>query len=81
MTTVKSRYFAGDVGQAGGKLHLFPAREGVAVLATVCPVDRQVGYLRRVDVDESAGPATLDELLEDHGEDLCLRCRDGAGSR
>lgn len=79
--TTKSRYFVGDVGQAGGKVHLFPAREGAAVLATVCPVERQVGHLRRVDVDESAGPATLEELVEAYGEDLCLRCRSGAGGR
>lgn len=80
MTDGTARFFPGDAGQAGGKVHLFPARGGRAVLRTVCPVDRQVGHLRRVDVDE-ADARTLEELIADFGEDLCLRCQDVAGGR
>lgn len=62
------RYYVGQVGRrrTGGKHHFYPEDEttGAARLETVCPVEDQVGFLRRADVRGELGSRTVEEWVQ-----------------
>lgn len=76
MEELTGRYFLGDVGRSGGKLHFFPedAETGRAVLSTACSVEWRVGTLLRDNVDEEMDPQEPDALEEEHGDAICRNC-------
>lgn len=68
-----TEYAVGDVGQSGGKLHLFTVDEDGGVrLETVCSVEKQVKNLLRSQVDEDTEP--LEYLQSFYGDRLCVNC-------
>ena len=70
------KYFAGEVGQSGGKLHAFreDPETGRARLETRCSVEWRVGRLVRSGVREDEGAADLEELADRHGDRFCCDC-------